>query len=720
MSWSGIDPEEIEEKLVLFKKIHSTIDVSDKGKQLSDLITNLQEVWLLLQVCIGNIKKTGKVLHKLTGVYWPEPKVSEQLTPDWNQSIMSLYEHLLTELQKNQKRPVEQEESLQRLYKEVKGVIKRKEGNILIPVLERYVGVYQNNREYGRLRNMTIELYGESESKSKDELIWATNIYGAEKASVEKTENPINASRKLLNMFIPRSASGNYYRGAIQFENVTAIHNGNSANLAIAALWYTILLKKAGQRERYSIHSNSAITADIDKYGNIKTVDEKSIELKVKAVFFSWAKVLVVPALQRNQFELEVQKLNERFPNRNFSLIGVNHLQDIFYDRRVAIYTVQGRLSYFFNHLKNEYSKFVLVPVIIVLLLIIARMAYGPIDQNPVIIEYEGSDIVLKNSSGSTIDRVEIGEITVDLQNGTGEFQRRPLSTLLDLNGDGINELIYANRVTRQSSDQSFIRARSVSGDSLIWDQKFIANYSYPRQSAMMNFNLRPVEIGILHTNKGPKIAVNSSVIQYFQSVVFTINALNGEIEQEYVHSGRFDDMYVEDINDDNNDEIILTGINNAYWSAAIAVLEYGNAQGYAPATIDYIPSDTEPADEYRYILIPKTLIGEYFSSMLKYNRGKAVNVDELNNSFLFVVQEGRRELHGYSDDLLVLYYLDYNLKVLGIGTSDLYDIVARQLYEEGEIPEIPDFDYFQTYKDSILYWTGEEFLLAEEYFNEN
>jgi hypothetical protein len=46
-----------------------------------------------------------------------------------------------------------------------------------------------------------------------------------------------------------------------------------------------------------------------------------------------------------------------------------------------------------------------------------------------------------------------------------------------------------------------------------------------------------------------------------------------------------------------------------------------------------------------------------------------------------------------------------------GFGTSDQYDIMVRKLHQEGKIPFIPDYDYFESFKDSLLYWDGKEFV---------
>jgi hypothetical protein len=232
-----------------------------------------------------------------------------------------------------------------------------------------------------------------------------------------------------------------------------------------------------------------------------------------------------------------------------------------------------------------------------------------------------------------------------------------------------------------------------------------------------VNRGLRAAEIQLQQTENGSKVLLNSSLIQYFQSVLFTIDVRTGEIEQEYLHPGRIEDILAVDVDNDEEDEILFTGVNNAYWNAMAGLLEYGDASGYAPATEDYIPANMKPARESRYLMLKKTVLAKYFETIWKYNVGQSIHYDELSEQLYITVVEGTSRFSEFEKDIRVLYYLDRNLKPIGVGTSDLYDIKVRRLFENGEIPVEPDFDYFEALRDSLLYWTGEEFIPTQEYF---
>jgi len=89
------------------------------------------------------------------------------------------------------------------------------------------------------------------------------------------------------------------------------------------------------------------------------------------------------------------------------------------------------------------------------------------------------------------------------------------------------------------------------------------------------------------------------------------------------------------------------------------------------------------------------------------------------NQTIRVLVEEARTTFRQQYGEVMVAVSFDQNMKPVGIGTSDVFDIVAKQLYEEGEIEEIPDFDYFQSLKDSIMYWSRNDFVSAEKYFQD-
>jgi hypothetical protein len=382
---------------------------------------------------------------------------------------------------------------------------------------------------------------------------------------------------------------------------------------------------------------------------------------------------------------------------------------------------VKSRIKHSLKKLKKERLKVVGLPVIVILLLIIARLGYGPVDRNPVAVDVAGNTLLLQNQSGMNVATFELDESTALYQENSNSIREYSLFQLVDINDDGLNELIQARRAGVETVDVPVVRAWSVSGDSLIWQTAIAFNYDFPKQNLYNDSGLRINEIGIISTKEGKKIIVNASSRMYFFSILFGMNLYDGSIEKEFVHPGKIKDMFLIDLNNTGEGNILIGGVNNAYWSAFLSILSYESFSGYSPATtVEYTPSGLEKASLKEYLLIPKTILGKYFNPVYKYNSVDRILFTSSTGALQLAVSEANMSFSGEDQPLRVLFDFQQNLRPAGIGTFDIYDIYVRDLYQEGKIPFIPDYDYFEALQDSILYWTGEEFVPTQEYFSDN
>jgi hypothetical protein len=63
-----------------------------------------------------------------------------------------------------------------------------------------------------------------------------------------------------------------------------------------------------------------------------------------------------------------------------------------------------------------------------------------------------------------------------------------------------------------------------------------------------------------------------------------------------------------------------------------------------------------------------------------------------------------------------LLYNFDFDLNLIGVGTSDGYNITSDFLYTNGKMDEYPDYRYFESYGERLLYWDGGGFVSFREY----
>jgi hypothetical protein len=712
VTWSGLDPGKLQKEAEMLEHISSEI----KTDACSEVIRRLMEVSFLQYICVCEPEKAEEQFTNLTGLQFIKGKTgTEPFSPYTN--LSDTYK-ALSELSEQSGMTEASRRTIHRLLDDIRRMLKRDRHSMLIPVVEEIPAgmCLRGQIRYGRLRR--IRLTGAGREPGEDILTRNYHVLGAESTSQLDHSSVTSWGRRKAEETHP-ALKGQFFKASLQYDITQASHKGESGAMAISAMWYTYLLDKAGLRQRYTLAGNTAMTGDVDDNGVVLPVDPEGIESKTEAAFFSWVNVLAVPAQQLREFEGCLKKMNEAYPDRELTLIGVENLDGIFYDRRLSDYVVESRFRHTFKKMKKEKFKTAGLPLIIVLLLIIARMAYGPVDRNPVSAEYYGSQLVLKNISGAVVTGIEVSEATIFYGNSHLHY-RSPLVQLFDINNDGINEVFFSNALGRYTTDEPFVRAWSVTGDSLIWEKKIIFEYQFPNQSAYLNTSLKVSEIQILNTSKGSKVAIFADARRYFHSAIFVMNINDGSIEQEFIHPGRIKDLQVVDIDDDSYDEMISIAVNNAYWSTSIAVLEYSEGErGHAPATDGYIPLGLNPADMLHYILIPKTLIATFFEPLSKYNQGENINYDPLTEHFNIGIIEGLSSVHEYEQNIMVYYHFNKNFEPVGLGTSDTFDVAARDFYLEGKIPFEPDYDYFEALQDSIQYWDGEKFVYTNEYFKE-
>jgi hypothetical protein len=586
----------------------------------------------------------------------------------------------------------------------------------VVPVIEFSYSTGQVKQQYGgSLRKIQVRIIGETKDRN-DDIHPDIAVYGA-RPPVEYSMNmPVLAARNLIKRTHPHLANRNV-AGHIKFDNRYALHEGSSANAAIAASVYCNILKRFGQRTTYRLSPGIAITGNLNEEGNIISVDQQTLEQKVRAVFFSYLNILVVPKQQLHHAEYIAERLAEYYPERKITIIGIRHLRDIFYDRRLTERETVNRTLYIGKKILSRKNLVASLATILILLIVIARLLYGPLDRNPVFGEYQGESLVIFNGSHQVVDRIPVSGIVIARENLLTELVGEPgnLVTFADVTGDGRNEVIWVDQVADEDLTAWVIFCKSIRRDDILWTHPVYGNLKFPNKpyAESDRFIVNKLLVDDFDATGKPALLVLAAHYRFFPGLVLRLDSGTGERIGQYVHTGQLNNAFAADITGNGKKELIVGGVNNAFDEAVMIILDADNLDGHSPLRGDYIVEGYAPAREIGYVRIPRTVVGEQLKHRTRYNIPSKMFHNPRSQHLLVETIEfqdlSAQETLSAASPAHYYITFDYDLNVSEIGTADGYDMMARILWEEGHIEALPDYNYFLEYAKSFKYWNGSD-----------
>jgi len=707
--WSGVSPEQslgwIESAIKVNHHFENTIQ--------EPFIDQLTKLHLLTLLSLDELTRFQNVSERF-GFHPPSLHSNSDISEQVN--------GILASASSADHSPGKEKDSISNILRLYQRTASEKSNSILIPT-QAYIDSYLDN-SYGSLRELTIKIQ-ERMPRGRDLVETNFAVASTENASDYFVQKVIEPTRSYLkNNFKELNAST--VRAYFRYLRNDGIHDGESSNAALALLFVAELHRYFDKRKRLSIQKNVAITGGLNTDGTIGEVSEESIPYKVEACFFSRIETLVVPESQKEQFREKAEVLAETYPNKEFQILGASTLDDLFSDRRI----ICSEEIPFVRHLSGKLwkKKFEASGLFIIALLtiVIMRLLVGPIDQNPVMGEFTGEVLKVKNQYGAVLETISVGESTVRHANGENTIYGMRLQNYFDVDGDGTNELFWGQtRDEREEYKAGVIFGRKATDPNLLWRVPLDYKLEYPNKPYVIGNRFHPIHIlaGDFLNNQQPEALVVSAHRPFFPGVISRRDAQTGQLISQFVNSGRVQAIEVADLYGDDNNTIIFAGINNAFNMAFIGLIGYDKLHGQSPHTEEYFLNDEKIAEELEYILIPMTKVGESFEERAAF--GQATQIQILEREKLIQLRvydftsQGDNDEYPYNRSYL-LYYFNYDTSIRGIGSSDGYDLAAQLLYDEGAIDEIPDHNYFRQHGEKLLYWDGEEFVGWLEYSKSN
>ncbi|MCP9291480.1 hypothetical protein [Gracilimonas sediminicola] len=573
-------------------------------------------------------------------------------------------------------------------------------GEVFIPVVETS-GMAEAK---GRLRKLRVDVVGKSKKK-KFELRPVFGVIGANAGNLG--DKPAKAAGKLL---VESVNTKNYWSGTASFELSHTWHAGNSANLALGGLFYCEMLKAENRREYFQLNPGIAITGDINELGQVLPVDEESLKQKAEAAFFSWAQVLVVPVQQLETVLELVDDLQKEYPSRDVVVKGIGELRELFYDRRVTLHKQISIIEHTAKKVWMKRNSTLAVFVVLVLLGVIGKLIYGPLDKNPTAVQFDGNVMKIMNDAGVQLIEIEIGDYSVYFEHYLPS-DRENIVSLIDANGDGQNEILWTSYHGPGFGRQKLVLG-TVDGDTL-WTFEHSETFDYefhPYTNTGKQF-IELIQGEDLDQDGVEEVIISTRHVDYFPSFLLVLDSETGRIKKKYLHAGSIHEVLVKNVDEDIEQELIIGGLNNSLKKAFVSILDYDYIFGQGASTERYKTKGYKNAVEMLYVLFPKTLPVETSGGRRGFETD-LYHISETGDNGLRVAIAETHHLNNKrtENNAQVFYLFDESFKVSSVGSTDIYDAYARDIYESGQTDILADGKYLESFKDSLLYWNGESF----------
>jgi hypothetical protein len=478
---------------------------------------------------------------------------------------------------------------------------------------------------------------------------------------------------------------------------------GESLLAGLTAVIFCELLRLYQHKEEFLLRNEVAITGKIDETGKLFPVDEDGLRLKIEACNFSFIKFLIVPKEQEELCRKYIAELHPPANSAQLEIIGVTRIKEIFVNRK---FTELHHVPVIKQTARKIWKarRPIAAVVFLILVLVIGKMLYGPIDKHPFDFKYEGEYLVIKNQFGETTDKINVGKITVD---AIGSIRRT--TSLFDLNSDGYDEVIWMQLLPNES--YRVIYCKDIKKDTILWNYPLKKKLSIPLNPINDdNFNCSRIYSGDFDKDSIPEVILLSNHNGLFPGLIIKIDVPTGKELGYYLNMGQLQDMLITDLDEDGIKDIIVAGISNSLNSACLFVLDPRFIKGCSPHMPNSDPEGIPVGLEKFYIYIPRSIVGKAYLNFDYKNWNTANNLVIQNSSKSFKVTVS--DCNGIDWNANFAITFNFNMKPIDFSTGDAYDVLTEKLFEEGKIDRIPDYKYFnEVYSKTIQYWDGNKFI---------
>lgn len=361
--------------------------------------------------------------------------------------------------------------------------------------------------------------------------------------------------------------------------------------------------------------TGTAFTGGVDESGKVNKISEEIIKKKVEIAFYSNCQTLVVPkddepfALHKLS-ELKFDKLNNHYPKRNLTIIGVKDINEILLRRDLVEIKKQKLIVRTGKFVKKNWVSAV---VTVLLAILFAYLFVMDFDDNPAFVSLNEQLLSIKNKNGKVL---WTKRMAIDL---TNKSIAKMLYKFEDLDNDKNNELILCSEL------KQFDLIDMHPGRVICYDYKGEQLWEYEfKDSIFSKGTWQPLIYSVflidIINEQNKKVSYAIALNANFVSALFRLNAATGErLEGTLWNAGHFQDGVIGDFNRDGQKEIVLIAISNGFEKTFIVSINLDKINGYLPTSDIYKFQEIQLAEYNKFVLLPVTDYAKYLGA--RFNR---------------------------------------------------------------------------------------------------
>jgi hypothetical protein len=499
-------------------------------------------------------------------------------------------------------------------------------------------------------------------------------------------DNAISYCRKYISKIKPS------HTVRLIFENRLGIYKGSSLGSALTFAFIEEILKHYNAPVIIKTNGIVALSGGIDRNNNIISIGYEFIGKKVETVFYSDAKLFCIPKVDEVFAEEKLNSLSKKYPKRNLKIIGIEDLEDLLSRRNIVEIKKYNWFERTLKYILNKWQSILIASILSIILLFLFATDF---DDNPMMFEQDGKLLNIQNKNGRVLWSTRLN---FDPKSGTDDKSRYS-RIILDINGDGINEVILAEE---ELDIKSYDAGRVVCFDkdkNLIWEYYFRDTVSTFRRWTN-NYQISIIDTATLNDTKVLFLIARN--IPNFANAIFKVELISGKRYDSSAtlwNAGGITNAMIGDFNEDDKKEMIVAGLNNGFERAVLFSVDLDKIFGQTPAPERYIFNNIPKAELNGYIVLPNSDYGKLFhrSNIVPFN-----GLYYASNSKEIVAQT----LDGNDKPILFYYGFDTDLNFLWVDCADNAQQLRDSLVMQGILnpPFTNTEEYFKILEESIEY----------------